>query len=495
MSAPTTADLMNSGVPLALPPQAGGSSSRTRGGARGRTVKPAPLRLGDWAESLDVVRLPIAGVMIISISAVHMYLGPLQYIRPALSFLALAVASVALKPKLVRWRNLRDSWPAQGVILFLLLCLVSSIFGLSPGGSVRYILDRYSKVLIFYFLMVVSIRSARDLAVMMWAFVISVGIVIILAFTVLDLKPTHDGLGRLEGGATMFDANDIGMIFLMCLPIALLLVLTAGKVGRIVAAAVLAGIPVIVALTGSRGALIGMALSLFALFFVLSRVGLATRLSMSVALLGGLALAAPAGYWKQMSTILNPSKDYNTSDEYGRIGIAKRGVGYMLSYPVTGVGIANFPRAEGTISPIAQARAASGLAVQWIAPHNTYVQVGAELGIPGFVLWMTLLTGGTVGLWRLRKKTPRAWEQQTAERRFLREAALFLPVSFIAFGVTSFFLSHAYTPPTYIIFGFHAAIVMLIRKELRADRRAAELAGVSPRVGGGRLRGGRAVAR
>lgn len=412
-------------------------------------------------------------MIVVSISAVHMYLGPLQYTRPAFTLLLLTVVSALFRPRLVRWTNIAKAWPAMVVVALVGMAFLSAVLGLSPGGSLRYIIDKYSKVLIFFFVMVAAIRNVRDLAVLTWAFVGSVGIVIILAFTVLELKPTHDGLGRLDGGAMMFDANDIGMILLMCLPLALMLFYNSRNVGRWVAAFVLCGIPVVIALTGSRGALLGLAATLPLTFIVLRRISIVTRTMVAGGLLVGLALAAPPGYWEQMSTILNPSQDYNTSDEYGRIGIAKRGVGYMLRYPIAGVGIANFSRAEGTISPIAQQRAMAGLAVQWIAPHNTYVQVGAELGIPGLVLWLALLWGGSVGLWRLHARIPRRWMWESAERRFLREATLFLPISFVAFAVTSFFLTHAFTPPVYIIVAYHAAVVLFVTRELRVDRRRA----------------------
>jgi len=415
-------------------------------------------------------------MLVVSMSAVHMYLGPLKYTRPALTLLAASVAAVLLRPKLVRWANIRDAWPAMAVVALLVVALVSAPMGLSMGGSLRYILDKYSKVLIFYFLMVAAIRNVRDLAVFVWTFVISIGIVIVLAFTVLDLKPTHDGLGRLDGGALMFDANDIGMLMLMCLPLALMLRYNSGKLGKATATIVLLGIPPVLALTGSRGAMVGMAATLPLIFVVMKRISLTARAAVGVVLLLGIAIAAPAGYWKQMGTILKPSEDYNTSDEYGRIGIAKRGVGYMLRYPIAGVGIANFSRAEGTISPIAQQRAMAGLSVQWIAPHNTYVQVGAELGVPGLLIWLSLLWGGSFGLWRLRARTPKRWDHESADRRFLRELALFLPISYVAFSITSFFLTHAFTPPIYVFIAFHGAVVMFIRRELRADRRQALLA-------------------
>jgi O-antigen ligase len=170
-----------------------------------------------------------------------------------------------------------------------------------------------------------------------------------------------------------------------------------------------------------------------------------------------------------METIFATKTDYNYATEYGRIAIAKRGVGYMLRYPAFGVGIANFPRAEGTISPIAESRIRRGMSVEWIAPHNTYVQVGAELGMPALGLWFGMLGAGTVGLLLLRRKTPASWDQESGERRFLRDMLLFLPMSYLAFAVTSFFLSHGYSSPVHILLAYTAGVVALTRRELAAS--------------------------
>jgi O-antigen ligase len=302
---------------------------------------------------------------------------------------------------------------------------------------------------------------------MMWSFVASVGVLVVLAQTVLDLEFTREGLGRLGGGQGMFDANDLGMILVMALPLALLFFFNGKPLTRMLSLGTMIGIPVTIALTGSRGAMIGLVVVGLTMLVTLRRVSVVKRVSILVVVAAGLFLAAPDGYWKQMSTILNLKEDYNYSVEYGRKGIAKRGLGYMLGRPFFGVGVANFPRAEGTISPIANARLSEGLSVEWIAPHNTYVNVGAEMGIPALLIWLSLLLGGTVGLWRLRRRLPSSWEYESAERKFLRDACLFLPISFLGFAVTSLFLSHAYTIVPYVIFAYLGGLHLLVHREMQ----------------------------
>lgn len=417
----------------------------------------------------DAVRMCLFGIMLVNISAIQMYLGPVRLLRPGMTFLAFAMVLALLKPARVAWKNLTAAYPSKWVLVLFGLACGSAVFGLSLGGSVNYILSVYGRNLLFFFLIVVAIRNVHDLALLMWSFVVSVGVLAVLAQTVLDLELTREGLGRLDGGQGSFDANDIGLILVMALPLALLFFFNGKRLTRITSLACLIGIPVTIALTGSRGAMVGLVVIGIAILFTLRRISVVKRVSILAAVVAGLSFAAPDGYWKQMSTILNYTEDYNYSVDYGRRNVAKRGFGYMVGRPLFGVGVANFPRAEGTISPIASARVSDGLAVEWIAPHNTYVQVGAEMGIPALVIWLSLLLGGTVGLWRLRRRLPASWEYESGERKFLSDACLFLPISFLGFAVSSAFLSHAYTIIPYVIFAYLGGLHLLVRKELKKD--------------------------
>lgn len=420
--------------------------------------------------ALDAVRLSVIGLVVVSLTAVQMYLGPLRLIRPSLTLLILVAGVIALRPKTVRWANLYDAWPGTAVAVFFSLAIGSAIYGLSIGGSMFFITALYWKVIVFFIVLTISIRHVRDLALLMWSLVISLGTLVVLSLTVLEMQQTTTGLGRLQGQG-MLDANDIGMVMLMGIPLAVLLILNSSGRARLAAMLVLAGSPVTIAFTGSRGAMVGLAFVAPALFFALKSVKFSTRIGTIAVVIIALALGAPEGYWKQMGTIFDSDGDYNYSDDYGRMAITKRGIGYMLRFPVFGVGVANFPRAEGTISPIANERSLAGLSVAWIAPHNTYVQVGAEMGIPALIVWLGILFGGTVGLLRLRRRLPKSWEYESGERRFLRDACLFLPITYLAFAVTSFFLTHAYTTPVYILLAMTTGILVLSRRELRRDRR------------------------
>jgi len=420
-----------------------------------------------WRDRLDLVRGPIFVVMLVNLTFIHSYLGPLAKIRPALLSMLVAAVAILLNPALVRWSNLNESWPAKAILWFGVVIMGSVVFGISTGGSLAFIVSIYWKILVLFTLMVICVRDTKDLALILWAFVISIGTLVVLSHTGVMSFRTTDGLARLTGEG-IYDANDLGMILLMGLPLGFLFFFNSRRLGRVISVLVIAGVPATIALTGSRGAFLGLAVVAPFLVLATARLGFLKRAISVVVLLGAVAIAAPAGYWVQMQTIITPEADYNRTDTYGRVEIAKRGLGYMMKYPVFGVGIDNFARAEGTISPIARS-AFAGQALAWVAPHNTYVQVGAETGVFGLLIWLALMGGGTVGLVRLRRRIPVSWESESVERRFLREVCLFLPISFLAFAVTSYFLSHAYTAPFYFLLAFFSATYILVHREFAID--------------------------
>lgn len=175
-----------------------------------------------------------------------------------------------------------------------------------------------------------------------------------------------------------------------------------------------------------------------------------------------LVIGAPAGYWRQMRTIRNIEKDYNITQETGRKQLAIRGLQYMMAYPIFGVGADNFPMAEGTISTRARSWQQGDPGVRWAAPHNTFIQVGSEMGVPALLLWSTLMFGGVLGTRRLHRRLPRQWAQGDFEERFLYLATLYLPIAFIGFITTSLFVSFAYQDVAYVLAGLTAGVYVSV---------------------------------
>lgn len=436
-------------------------------GPSAATPRPAA-RKAPPAFSLDVLRVSLFLFIIVSISAVQGYLRPLAVLRPGITLWGLAIGAVLFAPRGVRWANLRTTWPPKAMGVLVLLATLSAPFGLSIGASANFMLSAYIRIVVLFVMLVIALRTTNDVRLFVFAFVLSAGILALLSMTVMQVEASYGGT-RVTA-SSMYDANDLGMIFLSSIPLAVLLWEFSGLYGKILVAACLALTSGAIALTGSRGAFVGLALVLPLLGLAMSHISLARRAGFGVAVVLGLFVAAPEGYWDRIGTIFAVSDDYNVTDPYGRVAIAKRGVGYMVTHPM-GVGIANFPRAEFTISPLAKA-AGYGDQVRAIAPHNTYVQVGAEMGVLALVVWCSLLVSGTLGLWAIRPRARRLSRESGGrfEERFVFRATSLLPVTFVGFAITSYFVSHAYTPIFYILVAILTGILAMHRQQVIAAR-------------------------
>jgi O-antigen ligase len=419
---------------------------------------------------LDPMRLALFGLILVQIGRVHQHYSFIGLLRPGVLGMLVVLGYSALHPQaLGRIGILGESNSKRIVYLFVLAC-ISAPFGLSLGGSATYIIDYYSKVFLLWLFIAISVRHLADLVFLMWAYLLSAGFLAYLSIFVYQTTVDAHAL-RLSGSSMyMYDANDVGVIMLVAVPLALLVFQTSGRWGKLGSGLILGAMIGSLALGGSRGAFLGLitlggVLLLFGDHFsVIKRIG-------AVALIVALLVAfAPPGYWRQMETIIRPEEDYNRTAQEGRMQIWKRGVGYFAAYPIFGVGIQNFGRAEGTISPLARNAIPGETRLLFQAPHNSYLQAAAELGVGGLYLWPAIVFGALFGFNRLRKRLPQRWRTGSTEERFLFLSARYLLASWAAFAVSAFFVSFAWLGPIYLLAAYSSAVFVLVNRKLATER-------------------------
>ncbi len=364
-----------------------------------------------------------------------------------------AVASLALFiiDKDPRRRLKRISHPVvKCAILIMFFAIASVPGGVYPGYSFSFILKDYDKTFMLLILVAAGLRDRKDIERLMW---VSVFGATLYSFMVITRIPVGAD-GRL-GDLYYYDANDLGMLIVMTIPMIVFFARGDSKPAlRIGAALCLPVLMVALMKTGSRGGFLGLiAVSLF-MVWRYRAVSKTMRLS-AVAVMAVLFLAFGSDrYWTMMSTMLHPSQDYNfqANVESGRMEIWKRGMGYMMSYPLTGVGANAFPAAEGMISPLA-ARQSVGIGLKWSAAHNSFVEIGAELGIPGLLLFLAVLIQAGLSLRSPRRRRGAPPLDPNSPDEALAQT---LAACLMGFCVSGFFLSQAYSTYLYTLLGMIA---------------------------------------
>jgi O-antigen ligase len=190
-------------------------------------------------------------------------------------------------------------------------------------------------------------------------------------------------------------------------------------------------------------------------YIVVAFRSIPARLRQSAVVLGIVVLTVfgSSTYWNMMSTILHPAKDYNMTADAGRKAIWKRGIGYMFARPVLGVGASAFEQAEGTFSSISRQYASENRGLKWSAAHNSFVQVGAELGVGGLILFVVMIGTSLSHLARIRPLTDTDPFIGPADAAFAQT----LTASLIGFCVAGFFVSAAFFSLLYALIGFVVA--------------------------------------
>jgi O-antigen ligase len=285
----------------------------------------------------------------------------------------------------------------------------------------------------------------------------------------------------------MYDSNDLGVVIMPGLAMTLLLLGIARGKKRWFLLVVLLSIGATIARSGSRGGFLGFVAAGLAALVLANGVSVGRRVAALAAICVALVLGAPPGYWLQMRTIVKHEQDYNYSAVDGRKALIQRGLGYVQQYPLFGLGIDNFARAECTISPKIASLRING-PMRCTPPHNSYLQAGAELGVPGFLVWVSLVIGGIIAPLRLRRRLPKSWRRGTESERFIYGATSFFAVAMVGFAVTSFFVSFAYMDPLYLMAALLTGLYVAARVQRQEggrsrDGTALETVSPSPSMG------------
>ena len=396
---------------------------------------PRPNRDEPW----DALLIAVAVFIATAVGRLHQLFPLVAVFKPVMLAGLVAVILVVLTPD--RRRSLVASWSRSLTWLacFVFWAMLSIPSSLWPGGSFTLLFDDFIKTALIVVILVMAVRSRRDVERLAFTYFLSAAIYAFVAY----LRTGGGGGGRVEDFYT-YDANDFAAYAVSAIPLGLHFLRTKHKpLIRMAAGFGTAFLFLTFMSAQSRGGFLALVACCFALLFWYRSVRRGIRVAtMSVCTAVFLGLAGPS-YLERIESIWVGEKDYNRTSDTGRLEVWKRGLGYMAARPITGVGAGMFGTAEGKLSDLA-ARQRYGIGVKWSTAHNTYIQTGAELGVPGVLFYLLFMFGTMRAVARVAKEPSLDPGSDAAM------AQAFL-ASMIAFTVGAFFLSLAYWPFGYIL--------------------------------------------
>jgi len=317
-----------------------------------------------------------------------------------------------------------------------------------------------------YILIVAAARDWRDVERLSMVYFVSVAIYAAVVLVRFQITPDKWRLGSLY----YYDSNDFATLIVTALPIGLYSIVTQKRLlWRATAISGMGCLLIAFVWCGSRGGLLALLVMAGFLLIRYKAIHAAWRVGATAVML--LLLVATAGdkYWEKMNSLLHPHSDYNVSDPYGRIQVWQRGLGYMLQFPFAGVGYGNFSVAEGTLFQLARDRESKGKGAKWGVAHNSFIQAGAELGVPGLIFFLGVLLSAVIAL--------RSVRQIPGGPRGPPQLAQSLTAALLGFMVGSFFLTLTYSDMVFSLAGLAAALWKTTRvARPRVPRRLPRLA-------------------
>jgi putative inorganic carbon (hco3(-)) transporter len=228
---------------------------------------------------------------------------------------------------------------------------------------------------------------------------------------------------RIRGLGMLHDPNTFGQFLLLILPLLFVAKSDTGLgVGWLGAIPTTILFLVAVYFTGSRGALLGVAVLVGLLL-----VGrLRTTGAVMATVVGGLVL---------LSVNAVKTRSISLSGGMDRLAIWSDGLSYFKQSPIWGIGPRAFMDRFG------------------MTAHNSFLLVAAELGMIGYFLWMGMIVVTIIQLNRIPAIVGKSDPS-------LVRWAVALKISLGGYLFTSFFLSRAYELPLFMLLGMCGGVII-----------------------------------
>jgi len=380
-------------------------------------------------------RLPLLGL---SVFLLFLFLRPadlfpfLVPLRPVLVVLILTMGIFFFNRRNGQRILLRPYSTGKYLVAFLGVMILSIPFSYWPGGSFANSVEFIKEVAVF--ILLVNIAASLTALARLTRTIIFCNVVLALLAVKDYLTGNLLHRGRIEGLGGLFnDPNDLAVCFVTAVPLIYWrLQSRPSPLGRILLLGALGLAVGGVIATQSRGGFLGLVV-VAGLILMRSRRKVAA-VFLAAALGIGIVLVSPHGAFERYGTITNYQGEENAQI---RLAMWRAGLKMFADHPVLGVGTGQFSIAYGK-----DYRDPDFPYNTWWTAHNTLIQVMAETGIIGLLLWIGLVTSGFTILKEARRRLSSAARDPVYIEALGLNSAL--SVSLVGFLVSSLFLSKGY---------------------------------------------------
>lgn len=338
------------------------------------------------------------------------------------------------------------------IMLLLLLACALSI----PLATDRFLawgsFTEFLKVVVIFVMIVNAVRTEGRFKVLI--------LMVLAASCLVSVSALHDYVTgnlslqgrRIEGivGGLLSNPNDLALHLVTMVPIAIGLALSRRS---FVVKALYLGCAILmmagIVATFSRGGFLALMFVACYVFWNFARTNRVLVVSLALGVMLLSLAVVPSAYRSRISTTEDASANTRLDD-------LKRSVWLTIRHPLVGVGMGNYVIFSNSSK----------------ATHNSYTQVGAELGIAGMVLYILFLLHPLRRLRKIRK-------EYLTDQKSLRWISLGLEGSLIGYMVASFFASVAYTWYAFYLVAFAICVrrIILTRLEGQGALHAVDFSG------------------
>jgi putative inorganic carbon (HCO3(-)) transporter len=347
------------------------------------------------------------------------------------------------------------------LLLFFGVLMFSHVFNGWFGGALEQF-EKFAPVVLAFVVFANGIDRRERVLRTMAVFAISAAVLSLHGIEQKELGVGWTGIGLSQGTRIQYvgifnDPNDLGMLFVACVPMAVYLGSRGGLMGlrrlfwMTIAAILVYGIY----LTDSRGSLLAL----------LAVMGVYVWQTRGVFVAGVLGVAA-VGVLLALPSRFNEI-DVEEASAQGRVDSWYEGLQMFQAHPLFGVGPDMYSD------------------YHHLTAHNSFVLILAETGIVGFTLWLAFVLYCFRMMWvGSRPPGELAWQSEVAldadgdaetalaeldaiEARIVegRAIAMTLLLSLVGFFTCAFFLSRSYVIVLYLL----AALVVAHYVDMRRD--------------------------